>query len=178
MKKTIFTYISVLLFVSFLMTPFTHAENTRATYPNSVSVEIYGKGLLWGLYFDKVLSDHIAVGIGLGRTGTQTSGGVVTETNASILPIYMNYYFSQNQGSIFLTGGANLVMNYDGVKDLKSTLGQYPFTQNMYPVLGFGYEHRSDLGFLFRITAYGFYTNSADDGPVKPWLGFHFGYSF
>lgn len=161
----------ILFSIFFSSTSF--AENTRATYPNAAVLEVGGRGIFYSLGFDRVLNDHLAAGIGLGFIPTElpdhSAGSTVTE-----IPVYVNFYFSEAAGSLFLTAGATLIPNYSTVNGLSTSLGGLTYSSNPLQVTGgLGYEYRSDTGFLFRITGYAIYAKS-----WIPWGGFSLGYSF
>lgn len=151
------------------------AAHTRVTYPSAVSVEILGRSMLYTVAYDQVLNDDLAVGVGLGTVslnfrGTDTDAG----KSATMIPVYMNYYFMKEGGSPFLTGGVTLITNHSSVKNLETTTGGLEIpSSNVMPTFGGGYENRGDNGFLFRIAAYAVAGRS-----LTPWMGFSFGYSF
>jgi hypothetical protein len=148
-------------------------EHTRATVSDALGVEVLGRGLLWGVTYDRAVNDDMAAGFGFGTVGTKNrASGVDTNTPAYILPVYFNYYFLQEQGAPFVTGGANVVLNNSEVKTYKAGLSTLEFSSApVIPTLGFGYENRSETGFMVRGTAYALIGDN-----VAPWFGFYFGY--
>jgi hypothetical protein len=150
------------------------AEHTRVTNPTVLGFEVLGRCLMYSAVFDHVLNDDLAAGLGIGSTSTQTLSGIDANRNATALPVYLNYYFSRDQGSVFATVGATLVTNSGDVSGLKSAVGglEYP-SGAVLGTGGLGYENRGDNGFLFRLTAYAIAGKS-----VIPWVGFGFGYAF
>ena len=150
------------------------AEATRVTYPDAVSVELLGRNMLYGIQYDRVLNDDLAAGFGFGSTATETAVGGDTNQTAFMVPAYINYYFSRDQGSLFATAGVSLVTNASRVKGYKSRTGDLEFpSDSVIPQFGLGYENRSDTGFLFRVTGYGLVGKK-----VTPWGGFAFGFAF
>ncbi|MBC7386087.1 MAG: hypothetical protein H7301_08010, partial [Cryobacterium sp.] len=94
--------------------------------------------------------------------------------SATMIPVYMNYYFAKEQGSLFLTAGATLITNHSSVKNTETSTGSLEIpSSNVMPTVGLGYENRGDNGFLFRVTAYGIAARK-----FTPWMGFAFGYGF
>ena len=80
----------------------------------------------------------------------------------------------RDQGSVYVTGGAALVINSTDVQGFKTNLGGLTFpTSALLPEFGAGYENRGDSGFLFRLAAYGIVGTK-----LVPWVGFSFGYAF
>lgn len=150
------------------------AEHTRVTYPNALSVELFGRGLMYTIQFDRVIQDDLVVGMGYGHVALRTVDDVDTGQNASIIPAYVNYYLMRDQGSLFVTAGMSIIGNSDQAKDRRSKFGDVEFSSApVLPHFGVGYEVRSDTGFLFRGTAYGMIAKK-----FAPWVGFALGYGF
>lgn len=148
-------------------------EHTRVTNPNAFSLEVLGRGGLYSVNFDRVLTDEFVAGIGYGSlTGRSTVGTSQETVKATVIPLYVNYYFQRSAGSVFATAGMSMV-RFDGSR-FDAKLGNYALEDNgIVPGFGVGYENRGDYGFLFRITGYAFITEN-----ITPWLGFTFGYAF
>jgi hypothetical protein len=150
------------------------AEHTRVTNPNALNVEVFGRGLLYSVNFDRVVSDDLVAGIGFGSTSMRTLDDQDPGVTATLVPVYVNYYFMRDQGSLYVTAGADVVTNSSDLKGLKSTYGGMQFNANaVLPTFGLGYENRGDYGFLFRVAAYGVVAKS-----VNPWFGFTLGWAF
>jgi len=146
-------------------------NNTRATNPSALSVELGGRGLLYSLNFDRVLSDNLAAGIGFGNV---TASSSVSSQSSPVIPVYFNYYFMPEAGSFYLTGGADLITNASVMAGLvSSSAGLSLSASPILVTVGAGYEYRSDAGYLVRAAAYGVYGSS-----LVPWGGVSFGYSF
>lgn len=135
---------------------------TRATYSTVMGVEALGKAASYNLFVDRMLDDDLAAGVGYG-------GGPVP-----MVPVYANYYLGSEQGSLYLTAAAALVLNADEVRGRTTSAGDWLITDTVIPEFGVGYENRSDQGFLFRATGYAAYVGSK----FKPWAGVSFGYGF
>ncbi len=149
------------------------AEHTRVSLPNAVGLEFLGKAMKYSIFYDRVFTDELIAGFGIGQTSTQTASGKEMEVNARLFPFYLHYCFTPDQGSLFLALGANLVGNASEVKGLKSQFSASEFKSSVEPYFGIGYENRSDPGLLFRITAYGIY-----DKKLTPWGGLSLGLVF
>lgn len=150
------------------------AANVRVTNPSAVSVEVLGRGFLYSVGFDQVMSEDFAAGASIGRTPLNTTGGVDTGSAVTVLPLYFNYYFMREQGSLFATGGLTIITDANTAKGKVSSSGSVEFNSNVFvPNVGVGYENRAENGFMFRIAGY---VMSA--AKIYPWVGVTFGYSF
>jgi hypothetical protein len=150
------------------------AEHTRVTNPNALSVEFLGRGLMYSVDFDRVVNDDIVAGVGIGSTSMRNQDGTDPGVSTLLIPVYASYYFMRDQGSLYLTVGADIVSNSSAVNGLKTTYGNMTMNSNaVLPTFGLGYENRSDAGFIFRIAAYGIYASS-----LNPWGGLTLGYCF
>lgn len=152
------------------------AEHTRVTNPNAIGVELLGQGVLYSLFFDRVLNDDLAAGFGYGVAPTKTAAGGDTGVSAVLIPVHVNYYFTRDQGSLYATGGVTIVANPGEIQGTQSKLSisELRYSDSpILPVVGIGYENRGDMGFLFRGTAYAIVADT-----VSPWIGFSFGYAF
>src|SRR4051812_18911854 len=109
MKHTFIVILAVLFSSSSFAKP-GDAPHTRVTYPSAVSAEILGRGMLYSVNFEEVVSDDLGVGIGFSRVSTDRND-VDTGRSATMLPVFMSYYFSRTAGSMFVTGGADVVLN-------------------------------------------------------------------
>jgi hypothetical protein len=132
-----------------------------------VGIEILGRGIAYSLFWDRVLSDELVAGIGIGGVGIESPSG----TSSTVVPVYFNYYFARQQGSLYATGGATLLT--ETVRGGSTTIGGVPVGSPVLPTAGLGYENRSDAGYLFRAAAYVFVGEK-----VVPWAGMTLGYSF
>lgn len=150
------------------------SNNTRVSNPNSVNVELGGRGLLYTFSYDRVLSDELSVGFGFGTVPMNDLFGNTTNVSATIVPLYLSYYFMREAGSLFATAGASLVANSSSVSGLKTSVGGLQLSSTpLLPTAGVGYEFRSDPGFLVRVAGYLILGQT-----VAPWGGFSIGYSF
>jgi hypothetical protein len=154
--------------------PRARAEHVRVTNPNAVSVEFLGRGMLYSIGFDRVVSDDLVAGVGIGSTSLRTLADADTGVSTALLPVYANYYFMRDGGSPFATLGATIVTNSSAAAGLKSTYGEIEFnTRAVLATFGAGYEVRTDARFLFRAGVYGIYAKS-----LSPWGGLTLGYCF
>jgi hypothetical protein len=150
------------------------SNNIRATNPNAIHAEVGGRALLYSLSFDRVLSDDLLVGIGVGSVTMNDRFGGTSGLSATLVPVYLNYYFMREAGSLFATAGASLVTNSSLVSGLTSSAGGLQLSSSpLLPTLGLGYEYRSDPGFLVRLAGYLILGQNS-----VPWIGVSIGYSF
>jgi hypothetical protein len=161
-------------FVGFLTPLGLRAEATRLTNPTAFYAEIGGRGLGYGAGFDRMVSNELGVGASFGTSPTHDANDNSTSINANVVPVYLNYYLDEDQSTIFLTGGMTLVLS-DNVKGLKAVYSgvEFPSSRQVLPTLGWGYENRTDGGFLFRLSGFGIWGQK-----FIPWVGFTFGVSF
>ena len=138
------------------------ASSTRPTYPTVIGFEALGRASSASIFFDRMFDENFAAGVGYG-------GGPI-----SMVPVYANYYLSAEQGSLYVTGGVSLVLDLNSVRGKESPAAGWNVTESVIPVLGAGYENRSDQSFLFRATGYMAYTNKK----FEPWGGVSLGYAF
>ncbi|HTL12250.1 MAG TPA: hypothetical protein VL588_07170 [Bdellovibrionota bacterium] len=116
-------------------------ESVALTRPNTINLELLGRGGLYSLNFDHQFSEDFAFGGG---------ASVLPVTGATIffVPVYANYYFSHGNSRFFATGGLDVVF-FSGT----ASSGYGSFTGGGVGfVFGPGFEYRGDGGFLFRIT--------------------------
>lgn len=159
-----------------LAAPSAQAEHTRVTNPNVIGVELLGQGVLYSIFYDRVLNDDLVAGFGYGVAPTETAAGGNTGVSAAFIPVHVNYYFTRDQGSFYGTGGVTIVTNPDEIAGTQSKLSisELRYSDSpILPVVGIGYENRGDMGFLFRGTAYAIFADT-----ISPWIGFSFGYAF
>jgi len=152
----------------------TWADNVRVTNPNAISVEALGRSLMYSVNFDRAMNEDMVAGFGFGGTPTKNAAGASAGITATMFPVYFNYYFLRDQGSLFATGGVSILTNSTSVNGLTSNPGGLDFnSSSVLPNFGVGYENRGDTGFLFRFTAYAIVGKS-----LAPWIGFSLGYAF
>jgi hypothetical protein len=157
-----------------LAAPAAWAEHTRVTNPNALSVEVLGRGILYSVDYDRVMNDDMAAGIGIGKVNLNLPDGTDSGLHTTVVPAYVNYYFTRDQGSIYATGGVTVVSDSSTANGLVSSPGNVKFNSNaVLPNFGLGYENRGDSGFLVRLTALAIVAKS-----VAPWGGLTFGYAF
>lgn len=159
-----------LILVAFIfsigLSPAAFAEHTRVTHPNAVSLEILGRGMFGTLNFDRVMTDELAAGLGVGTIPAIT--GIATGT-ATLFPVYANYYFMKDAGSIYATAGITIALVTGSATFDLTGVSLRP----IIPQIGVGYENRGDSGFLFRAAVYALYS-----GTFGVWGGISFGYAF
>ncbi len=168
MKVKLINQLYVLVILSTTMATSSLAgEQTRLSNPNAFGVELLGRGLVYSVFYDRVMSDVTAAGFGIGSVSTSQGNSTF------VIPAYFNYYLAKNESSVFLTGGASIITNTAQVGGDTTTVGSLKFPSTfVVPQAGVGFEDRSDAGFLFRVTGYAMLGSS-----VTFWAGFSFGYT-
>jgi hypothetical protein len=161
------------LSIVLVLSPTAFAEHVRPTNPNAAGFEFFGRGMRYSVFFDHALNDDAVAGFSIGSTQTKTALGV-TAADATLIPLYLNYYLMRNGSSPYVSGGVSWVVNSNEVKGNTSNVGAMIFPDNgIIPNVGFGFESRGDTGFLCRIAGYGMFATS-----FSTWFGFTFGYAF
>jgi len=133
--------------------------------PQAISFELLGRGLLYSINFDRMVSEKFLVGAGL--SAYSISGEGVSST-LFVVPIFGNYYFSPGVSHGFVTAGVDVLLASESVGGNGVFVGS-----GLAPVAGGGYEYRGDGGFLFRAAPYAVFGRT-----VLVWFGTSFGYAF
>lgn len=151
-------------------------EKTKYSLPEkSINLELIGRGGLFSLNFDAMVSDSFAVGAGFGYVSISASSGTSSASaSATFIPIYGNYYFNESNHRFYATGGADLVILSGSLSSSSYGLSQSATGTSILPVVGVGYEYRGDDWFLFRVAPYIF----IGSGAVYVTGGLTFGYAF
>lgn len=131
---------------------------------NGMSLELLGRGLLYSLNYDYLVTDSLALGAGVANYSFSSGS---SSASAWIIPVYANYYLTGGKHRWFATGGANVILASGSAGGDDRVTGS-----GVAGVLGGGYEYKSDGGFLFRAAPYVFVGKASG-----AWLGVSFGYS-
>lgn len=164
------------------------SNNSAPSYQSSSSpknilfLELLGKGFLYSVDYNRIVSDSISMGFGVSYT-TLGATAILVSTNASVtqLPIYTNLYLTGNRHRSYLSGGLNIMsislsagltqkvslsseaentgVNTASVEDFVNNLQVETNATLALPQVGLGYEYRNPSGLLFRLTLYGTYFN-------------------
>jgi len=126
------------------------SSDSSDSHGNALSLEVLGRGGLYSINYDHMISNYMAVGIGF----SHWSFSFIDTDSITIIPIYANLYSSPKPNRAFLTAGVDVVFisetDSDGLGD-----GLGSFTESgAGAVLGGGYEYRGTSGFLFRAAPY------------------------
>jgi hypothetical protein len=140
---------------------------------NSVSVELFGKSVLYGLAYDRILSPHWGAGISGAAVVAVYPDGTTAGRSGVISP-QATYYLTPGERSLTASASLITLTSWRSLRGQGSVLGglQYPESPFIPAVAG-GYEVRRLNGFLFRAQLY-----VLAAGNIVPWLGFSFGYAF
>lgn len=140
------------------------ADLDGPSHPNAVGVEALGRGGAYSIFYDRMATDSLAIGVAF---AVGTGGSIGTSSGAFTIPLYMNFYLSGADSRPFISGGATLSTGPLSLSSVSTRTGT-----EVYGNVGFGYEYRGPTGFLFRVTPYVFI------GPtIAPWVGISFGYA-
>lgn len=176
-----------------------NAENTTkpaVNKNNEFRIELLGRSFFYGISYDRMLNDEIAIGASFSYLMAALSPAIV-DTKVQILsvPFFTNYYWRNDQHRILLTGGINALM-FEVKTNLTNSLqaelnqaqaeGVIPNTIQLpelqlkgaglipIPQAGIGYEYKAKNGFLAGSNLYVMYLL----GNFVPWLGFSIGAAF
>lgn len=146
---------------------------------NVVAFELLGRGLLYGVSYDRMISENVALGMGYSNW---SAGSQDFRINFNIIPVYANYYFQPGSHRGYISGGAELISAKWDFDSSISTTYTDAFgnkrtnagaASGVAPIVGGGYEYRGDGGFLFRATGYLLVA-----AKTQPWFGLTFGGAF
>ena len=150
------------------------ADEARSLNPNAISIEIFGKDLLYTVQYDRAMTEDFFAGIGVSTVGINNLDGSDANSTAVLVPVYAGYYFMREQGSPYVEVGASIVANNSTATNHETSIGNVQFSSSqVLPHFGAGWETRTDQGFLFRVTGYGIVGQT-----IRPWFGATFGYAF
>ncbi len=147
--------------------------------PNALSIELAGRGILYSLNYDRSLGSTVSLGAGFSAISAGAQVAMVdVKITVLTFPVFVNFYPIGNNHRPFLTGGITFVsLSIDG--DLNEVDENLPTIKNgargffPLPILGAGYEYKSDGGFLFRLSPYVTYLEN-----VQLWGGLTLGGTF
>jgi len=140
--------------------------NTRSTMRNDVSLELLGKSALYTFAYQRMITPAFGLEVGVSALGGSTSSG--GNSTVVFVPLGAKMYVIPKDGSLFLTGGINIVT---------ATFSDGPFSDTgsgTFGYAGLGFEFRSSGGFMIRGTAYGLFAS----GDYFIWPGLTVGYAF
>lgn len=156
---------------------------------NSLRVEFLGRGFLYGLSYDRMISDEVAIGGAFSFLRYTFSPGVAkTSLQVISLPIYTNYYFTTGRHRFLATGGINL-LSIEAKADVSDAAKRSLESDNSaflpdldigtsgivpIPQLGVGYEFRGKSGLITGANLYAMYLL----GNVLPFAGVNLGVAF
>ena len=144
------------------------AEPVASLRPNTISVELLGRGGLYSVNYDYSIGGYVSLGVGFSYWSvstdaiSNTSGGLsvtapATSDSITIVPIYTNIYLSPDSHRPYLSLGVDIVSmsSSSGSNSTFTTVSG----NGVGPVVGAGYEYRGTGGFLFRLAPYLFIGN-------------------
>jgi len=142
-------------------------EDDVRSRPNVVSIELFGRALVYSLNYDRAVSEQLTLGLGVTSWHVSNRWQDYSST-VTVVPFYGNYYFTQNAGRGFISAGFDLISSSDS-GDHNGT-----FTNSgVAGVFGGGYEYRDKAGFLIRLGGFLIIGRSVDISPSLS-LGYAF----
>src|SRR4051812_18289452 len=84
----------------------TSVDNVAEERPNAIAGELFGRGLLYSINYDRSLNDSFAIGAGFSYWSVSS---YYSKTSVVVVPVYGNYYFSPDSHRGFLTAGLDFV---------------------------------------------------------------------
>jgi hypothetical protein len=144
--KQKFSFVWFLVEILFSSAAMAQAEiPARKTADNTAPIELGGKGLLYTLYYERMLTPQLSASIGF----SSWHFSFLYETTLTFVPIYLTYYSSGNNSRAYVDGGIDIVTISDvRLFDLWTTAS----ATGVVGIVGFGYCYRaSDGGFFFKI---------------------------
>ncbi len=156
-------------------TPEAPAGPVSLTRPNAFSIELLGRAGVWAFTYDRSLTSWLGLGVGISYLWASLFSAWV---GALVFPVFANFYILPDSHRPFLTvgtdfalGGAGYVSMYD---DSAHTAVNVMGFNNFH--VGFGYEYRSQSGFVLRIAPYLMVLNLGDSRwLVGPTIGLSLG---
>jgi len=166
-------------------------------FKNVVHIEMLGRGFLYELGYERMLSQDVSLGIGYSYTTINSKLGF-GNTNFKIMsiPLYVNYYVNPGRHNFVLTGGVNIFsfeasarLSDDVQAQLSAASNEVTGVEESFnfgdlelsgnavipiPQAGMGYEFRGNSGFMTRLNLYGMYALNT----FVPWAGLSVGVAF
>jgi hypothetical protein len=133
-------------------------------HPNRFAFELLGRGFIGSFAYERQLSQRFSGGLGLGFF----PGQLGDSNDALMVPVYVNYDFTDDQRGVYAFGGVDVMLVYPyggGNGNFVNFVNE-----RVMPIWGGGYEYLSDSGFLFRVGLSFFF--------IIPWPGLTLGFSF
>ncbi len=148
-------------------TPVDTSQEAVVARPYSLSLELFGRALVYSVDFDVAITDRWTLGVGYSNWES-TDWWDNYDATVTVVPLYFNFYFSKDPDRGYLSAGV------DWIHVTETGYTNDTFTHNGFAgTLGAGYESRSNGGFIFRIGAYAIMGRSVTISPSIS-LGFAF----
>jgi hypothetical protein len=145
-----------------------HAEGVREARPNIVEIELFGRGLLYSVAFERYFNQYVGAGVGVGAVPCFDKD-LCTGTGF-VLPVFVSVNPLGDEHSLYLSGGATLAISSD-------------FTHPI-AMLALGYQLQLRGGFVLRpivqllVSRVQATSASPSSFILIPWGGLTIGYSF
>ena len=111
--------------------------------PNTVYFELGGKGLLYGLYYERLLIKSLGLAVGFSSWNISFFSSI----DVTIIPVYLSWYPVGDEHRLYVDAGIDYVRLSAEIGPFGTLTGS-----GVIPVLGTGYCYRSNRGgFYFKI---------------------------
>ena len=144
--------------------------------PNAISFELAGQAGLYSFRYDHQFNDLFGLGAGF----SSWNASLFFQTyKMSIVPVYAQFFMSPAHNHFYISPGLDFVSvttsTYDPLADASSDKGLFQSSgSGVLGKIGFGYEHRGNEGFLFRVEPQLLFGR----GGAALTIGLDFGYAF
>lgn len=134
--------------------------------PNTLYGELGGKGLFYGVYYERLVSGNVGLTVGF----STWSFSFYSSIDVTIIPFFVSWYPVGEEDHLYVDVGADYVSLSAQIGPFGSQTGS-----GVVPILGSGYCYRSNSGGLF--FKVGLLLLFAP-GTVQPWGNLSLGVTF
>jgi len=134
--------------------------------PNALYVELGGKGLLYGFYYERLIVPQVGVSAGFSTWNVS----LFSSTSVTIVPVFVSWYSPGEWAHLYVDGGLDIVSVTASFEEFGTLSGH-----GVIPFLGAGFCSRSSGG--------GFYFKAGPllllaPGKAQPWGNLSLGFTF
>jgi hypothetical protein len=136
---------------------------------NTISAELGGKGILYTVYYERMLSDRLSANIGFSQWRLE----LFWSTDLLLVPVFLTWYPVGDEHHLYIDAGAEYIrFSHVGLFDLFEVEGE---AHTFAGVFGAGYAYRSnDGGLCLKVGPMAF----VGSGGGAMWAGLSLGVSF
>ena len=148
------------------------AQSKSGPSQNIAGIELLGRGLVYSLNYEGLLTNRIGAGGGLAYWTTSSSGLFAPSKKSAtfVIPAYLSWTPIGRNHSPYLAAGLTMATS----KTTEVLLGNTRYRIGAFSTLTLGYQYRSGGGILVRPTV----SRIAIDGDFALWPGITLGYAF